>query len=478
MLFVPLVILALGLLFRGERGWRHVLLMSVGLVGVAAAHSTSAVVVSAVLVAAPLVDVLARLVAGPERSARCRARLVERRDRAAAAVRGGDCVRAWGRGVIGHLWLQGRALGRPVSYRFLGPDWLDRASLEGYYGLPFLVVTPRRRGARAHVSTAASRPCPARPRVARARVRRRRPTLAGARLVRLPARRLLLRRRARAPDRGGVHAPKAPRRLDCGLRPRVRPRRTDRRWGFAFQSASCSPSRALRRSPVSPRSGRSSTRGVLPDSERIVTDACLHFAVPYLVRRPTLPAFTERQVGFVDRLPLARQAAAVLAGGPEGAALAARLGVGYAVADPDVRARSRVEARRDDGRRERGPGRHSAAAGALRLTPRACRASAAGARSAERRASAADGRAGGRAGGRRTSRARRRPCTGSSGGDRSATATRAPPARSATLRGAARPSTRPPRRTSAPPRRPSRRTGGRRCAMVYAWECRTTARGS
>ena len=65
---------------------------------------------------------------------------------------------------------------------------------------------------------------------------------------------------------------------------------------------------------------------------RVCTSPC-----PYLVRRPTLPAFSERQVGFVDRLPLARQAAAVLAGGPEGAALAARLGVRYAVADPGAR---------------------------------------------------------------------------------------------------------------------------------------------
>jgi len=53
------------------------------------------------------------------------------------------------------------------------------------------------------------------------------------------------------------------------------------------------------------------------------------------VRRPTIPAFDARQVGFADRLPLARQAATILAGGPEGAAAAARLGVGYAVADPE-----------------------------------------------------------------------------------------------------------------------------------------------
>ena len=76
-------------------------------------------------------------------------------------------------------------------------------------------------------------------------------------------------------------------------------------------------------------------RGLIPEPQLIVSDACLHFAVPYLVRRPTIPAFDARQVGFADRLPLARQAATVLAGGPEGAAAAARLGVGYAVADPE-----------------------------------------------------------------------------------------------------------------------------------------------
>jgi hypothetical protein len=74
--------------------------------------------------------------------------------------------------------------------------------------------------------------------------------------------------------------------------------------------------------------------GELPEA-RLVSDPCLHFAVPYLVCRQTLPAFGERQVGFVDRLPLARKAARVLEGGPEGRRLAARLGVGYAVADPE-----------------------------------------------------------------------------------------------------------------------------------------------
>ena len=74
--------------------------------------------------------------------------------------------------------------------------------------------------------------------------------------------------------------------------------------------------------------------GALPDTTAIVTDGCLHFAVPYLVRRTTLPAFSERQVGFVDRMPLAREAATILAGGARGRVAARRLGVGYAVGDP------------------------------------------------------------------------------------------------------------------------------------------------
>ena len=74
--------------------------------------------------------------------------------------------------------------------------------------------------------------------------------------------------------------------------------------------------------------------GRLPDTHLVVTDACLHFAVPYLVRRPTIPAFGERQVGFENRLPLARKAAAILEGGADGRRLAASLGVGYVVVDP------------------------------------------------------------------------------------------------------------------------------------------------
>ncbi len=43
-----------------------------------------------------------------------------------------------GAGVIAHLRAQAVDLGRPVDYRFLGPDWLDGAALSGYYSWQFI----------------------------------------------------------------------------------------------------------------------------------------------------------------------------------------------------------------------------------------------------------------------------------------------------------------------------------------------------
>ena len=334
MLFVPLVILALGLLFRGERGWRHVLFLSVGLVGVAAAHSTSAVVVAAVLVAAPLVDVVARLVAGPERSARRRSRMVERRDRAAAAVRGGDCVRAGGRshraplapgsraGEAGELPVPRSGLARPRLARGLLRPAVPRG--DSLVAVVLVLTSRRLRRDPALLALASlALACVVVGQLWRAHVSfdyQRVVYYFGVGLALLIGAAFTRRKPHAAWVAAFVLVFVLVARSSVGLR---------------------LPERVVQSEPRAPAvSGLTSfreklERGVLPDSERIVTDACLHFAVPYLVRRPTLPAFTERQVGFVDRLPLARQAAAVLAGGPEGAALAARLGVGYAVADPD-----------------------------------------------------------------------------------------------------------------------------------------------
>jgi hypothetical protein len=333
MVFVPLVVLSLGLVFRGARGWRIGLFLALGLIGVAAAHSTSAIVVAATVIVAPLVDLTVRLVRGrTEPRAALRGWWADGilRPLAYAAVL--TCV--LGAGVVGHLWLQGRALGTPVSWRFLGPDWLDRAAIEHYFSLPFLLVSL---AAAALVLTSR-------------RLRRDPALLAVASLVvACVVVDQLWRVHVSFDYQRVVYYLGVAFALLIGAAFLRRP--ANAAWIVTFVVlfvvvARTSvglrlPERIVQSEPrplalaglVSFR--EKLDRGVLPDSGPLVTDSCLHFAVPYLVRRPTLPAFTERQVGFVDRLPLARQASGVLAGGPEGAAVAAHLGVRYAVADPD-----------------------------------------------------------------------------------------------------------------------------------------------
>ena len=80
--FVPLVVMSLALLFRGARGRRHVLFLAVALLGVAAAHSTSAIVVGA----------LRR-----RRAARRSRRPARRRPRASPAPR---CSGWWRDGIV------------------------------------------------------------------------------------------------------------------------------------------------------------------------------------------------------------------------------------------------------------------------------------------------------------------------------------------------------------------------------------------
>jgi hypothetical protein len=331
-IFVPLVVLSLALLFRGARGRRHVLFLAVCLVGVAVAHSTSAIMVAAFVIAAVLLDVAVRLVAG---RARPRTALASSwRDGIVAPVAAAvalACV--FGAGVVAHLWLQARALGRPVSYRFLDPHWLDRAAMEGYYGASFLalslvalaLVLTRRslRSDRALLALAAlALGCIAVSQLWRIEVPfeyRRVVYPVGVGLAVLIGAAFV----ARKPDRLWIGAVVVVvvyvARGSVGLR---------------------LPERVLQSEPRAPavtglvRFREELDRGALPAGQRLVSDACLHFAVPFLVRRPTVPAFSERQVGFADRLPLARQARAILGGGAEARALAARLGVRYAIADP------------------------------------------------------------------------------------------------------------------------------------------------
>jgi hypothetical protein len=333
MLFLPLVLLSLALLFRGVRGRRVVLLLAVALLGVATAHSTSAVVVGVLVVVAPLLDLVVRMIGG-RRELRPAVRGWWREGvlRPLALAVGIACV--LGAGIVTHLALQARALGRPVDYRFLDPGWFDRAAVEHYFGATFLVV------AVAAVALVLSS----------ARLRHDAAMLALASLlVACVAVSQLWRVHVSFDYQRVVYYVGVGLALLVGAAFARRSARV--LWIGVFVLALVVvarssvglrlPERVLRSEPRDAAvSGLQSFReqldgGALPATQRLVTDGCLHFAVPYLVRRPTMPAFGERQVGFVDRLPLARQAAAILAGGPGSASLAGRLGVRYAVADPE-----------------------------------------------------------------------------------------------------------------------------------------------
>ena len=334
LLFVPVVVLALGLLFRRGGDWRAVALLALGLASVGAAHATSAIVVAGLVLLAPIVDAVRHLVRarGPGRDALhswWRGGVV-RPVLAAAAL-----AFLVGGGVVAHLQLQASALGRPVSYRFLGTDWLDRAAIEGYYSWQFLgvvavalalVLSSRRlRGDPALLAVGAlALACLVVSQLWRVHVpyeyRRTVYYLAVAMVVVIGV--AFLRARPRALWVGAwILALAYVAHLSVGLR--LPQRVLDTPLPRDPAVAGLLELRARL------------DRGELPATERLVSDPCLHFAVPYLVRRPTLPAFGERQVGFVARLPLARKAAEILEGGRDGRRLAESLGVGYVVADPE-----------------------------------------------------------------------------------------------------------------------------------------------
>lgn len=333
LLYVPLVVLALGLMYRGQRDWRTVGLLSLSLVGVAAAHSTSAIVVAILIAVASIVDLARALVSGGD-AGLDRVRWwwrhgIVRRVLAAVAV---ACV--LGGGVIAHLRAQAADLGKPVSYRFLGPDWLDSAAVGGYFSWRFLAIAAI---ALALVLTS----------------RRYRSDPALLAILALGIACVVVTQLWR------VHFPFEYRRsvyyagialvLVIGVAfARFRPRPA---WIALFGLVAAYlaqlsiglrlPERVLAGAgPLTPAvAGLESFRrqldnGRLPDGRLLVSDACLHFTVPYLVRRPTIPAFGERQVGFENRLPLARTASKILQGGPESRRLAVELGVRHVVADP------------------------------------------------------------------------------------------------------------------------------------------------
>lgn len=335
LVFLPLVLLALGLMYRGRRDLRTIALLGFSLAGVAVSHSTSAVVVALMIAVALVLDAVRSLVASGAGSPRQALRSWWRTGAAQPLAGGVLAAVVAGAGVVVHLRLQAADLGSPVSYRFFEPDWLTRQTIVDYYSWPFLIL--------AAVSLAL--------------------VLSGRRLRRdsaLIAVAALGVASVLVGELWRIHVPFEYRRavyylgLALVVVIGVASLRLSRRivWvaGYAVVLVYMAhvsiglrlPERLLSGSAgdQSPAAGvldrfrEQLARGELPDTSLVVADRCLHFVVPYLLRRPTLTAFEEWQVGFANRLPLAEKAAAVLRGGPEGRRLAARLGVGYAVVDP------------------------------------------------------------------------------------------------------------------------------------------------
>jgi hypothetical protein len=333
LVFVFPAVAALGLMYRGSRSWRTSALLAIALVGVAASHSTSAIVVALLLVVALIVDAVRQFLAdhGAPKPA---LRSLWRRGIARPVVVGVVMAVVLGAGVAGHLARQVSRLGPPVDYRLLGPKWVGFEVVKDYYTWAFLALS------------AASLVL-----VLTERRLRRDPALlavAAIALASVVASQLWLIHFAFPYGRFvyylGVAMVVV---IGVGLQ-RLRGEAV-LVAGYALVLAYFAhlsiglrfPERVL--SSPEPRTAAVSAldsfrsrldNGQLPDARRLVTDSCLHFSVPYLVRRPTLPAFFEGQVGFEKRLPLAREAARILEGGPGGRRLAQSLGVRYVVADP------------------------------------------------------------------------------------------------------------------------------------------------
>jgi hypothetical protein len=328
LLFVPLVVLALALQYRGRRDPRVVGFLGFSLAAVAVMHSASVGLVAVLLGLVLLADVLGGLVRRPG------ARSWWREGMSKQVLSGIAVGCALGAGVIVHLRQQAAELGSPVSYRFYDSDWLDSTTLEYYFSWPFLGLA-----------------CVSLVLVAWNRdVRRDRALAAVAALV-LSS--VLLSQLWR------IHVAFEYRRVVYYVAPalviligiavsRMRPR-----WlwvaGYAVVAAYIAHVSIGLRLPerlLEGREERSETVDALRElgvnlSEAasdgrsvVVADGCLGVRVPYLVQSPTTIAFEDWQVGFTKLVPEARAAKTVLRGGPEGRRLAEELGVRYAVVDP------------------------------------------------------------------------------------------------------------------------------------------------
>jgi hypothetical protein len=323
---IPVVTLAVGLVYRGHRDLRTVALLGLGLAGLASAHSASAAVVAVFLLVVIAIDVVSFVAQrrGRRSVGRWWAEGVTRPVLAGIAV---ACV--LGAAVIVHLQLQAANLGRPVSYRAFDSEWIDAATIRGYYSLPLLllaaaslvlVLSKRElRGDRALLAVAA---------------------LAIAAVVVSQ----LWRLHIAFEYRRTVYYLAIALVAVVGIAwLRIR----GSWWLIAVWGAvllyvaHSSIGFRLPQRLVDERPSRSATidaiatlRGDIEPGQLLVTDGCLGVRVPYVLRTRTLVAAEDWQAGFRNLLPSVRQARTILEGGRAGRGLAESLGVRYAVLDP------------------------------------------------------------------------------------------------------------------------------------------------
>ena len=254
-----------------------------------------------------------------------------------------------GAGVGAHVLRQAERLGDPVDYRFFEPDWLSWRALDEYLSTGFLALAAVALVVLAWRRSSGDAALLARG-IARPRLRRSQSALAARDRVRVPAGRIPLRARGRPARRRGRRADRALDDRRAGRPPRVRRSSHTSRWVFGFPNACLAEpgARRRRRLPHSTLSAAGSSEGDLPDARLVVADRCLHFIVPYLLERPTIAAFEDWQVAYRDRVPAARKARSVIAGGSSWPGeVAADLHVGYVVADPLLHADTGAGARGD-----------------------------------------------------------------------------------------------------------------------------------
>jgi len=332
--YVPLIVLALALMYRGAREWRVSVLLGLGVLGVAVTHSTTTYVVVFLLCLALVVDavryVAVRRFAG--------APLAWWRDGIARPlVLGLAFASVCGAAVLVHLYSQAANLGSPVSYRQFEPDWLSWPVIEDYYSLVFLgmvaisfglaLSSRSLRGDPAFLALVAlATACVLVGELWRLEIpfeyRRVVQYLGIGMALLVGAASLRLRRSLwTAVAYVALFAYLAHLSVGFRLPERILTERTAK--GTSAQELI--------------RFRERIDRGELPDTRLVVADECVNFIVPYLLRRPTIVGFEPWQVGFETRVPLAERAQAVLAGGARGRRLAQRLGVGYVVANPACR---------------------------------------------------------------------------------------------------------------------------------------------